>query len=174
MSRFFSLSSIRCPLFFLLPYPPWLLFQPLVRLRFQRSYLLRFHTTPLLPLYPSLRKQFIRLFVFRLDVPRGLFRFLSQSFLPFLLPSLDVPVTFSNDLGARLNCFPIRHLSNVRSRRTQRKFVLFVLSLLCKSLPLSCCASTIQSFVSQRNKWVTLFKINNFKRIERIPSKQDM
>lgn len=55
--------------------------------------------SPSLPLYPFLKKQFIRLFVFRFDVPRGLFRFLSIVLLlpPFPLPSLDVPVTFSSE-----------------------------------------------------------------------------
>lgn len=133
-SRFFSLSPIRC---LLLPRTRSLTtLSTTCPVAFPEELFIAIphRDSPSLPLYPSLRKQFIRLFVFRLDVPRGLSRFLSVV-LPFLLPCLDVPVTFSSDLGTRLNCFPIRHLSNVRSRRTQRKFVPFVLYLLCKSPP---------------------------------------
>lgn len=55
--------------------------------------------SPSLPLYPTLKKQFIRLFVFRFDVLRGLFRFLSIVLLLPLLRSIpiDVPVTFSSE-----------------------------------------------------------------------------
>lgn len=84
--RFFSLSLHR-RLFLLVPR---LLFQPLVQLRFSEELFIAIphRDSPSLPLYSSLKKQFIRLFVFRFDVPRGLFRFLSIVLLLPLLPSI--------------------------------------------------------------------------------------
>jgi len=80
---------------------------------------------PFLPLvrilFPSLRKQFIRLFVFRLAVSRGLYRLLPHplvSHQPPFSPSRwsAVTVTFSSNLRTRLNCFSIRQTATQRIR----------------------------------------------------------
>lgn len=96
---------------------PWLLFQPLVRLRFQESYLLRFHAAiaPLTSLCAvSLLEETVYPVV-RLP-PRCSSRPFPVSLLvvPFL-PARVTAVTSTSNLRTRPNCFPIRHLLNIRA-----------------------------------------------------------
>lgn len=101
----------------------WLLSQPLVQLRFQESYLLRFHVaieslTPVVSLLEETVYPIVRL-------PS---RYTSRPFPVFpgrSRPSIGVPVAFSNDSRTRLNCFPIRHLLNIRPCWIKRECVIF-------------------------------------------------